>query len=128
MTSLRFLVDMNVPASLCATLEGMGHSATHARSVGLTTATDDAIVEFAREHYDVIVTNDLDFTRILAVEGGLRPSLVLFRIHKASPSHLRSLLERHLESIVEALSRGSIVVVEESAVRIRSLPVGERME
>lgn len=123
-----FLLDMNVPPSLCGALESMGHQAVHVSRLGLSVATDEAIVQAARERNAVVITNDLDFTRILAVEGTARPSLVLFRIGNSTPKQLRAALERHLPSIAETLLRGAIAVMEERSLRVRTLPVGKRSD
>ncbi|MBN1605718.1 MAG: DUF5615 family PIN-like protein [Polyangiaceae bacterium] len=123
-----FLLDMNVPPSRCDTLGRMGHEAVHVSRLGLSAATDEAIVHAARDRNAVVITNDLDFTRILAVEGTAHPSLVLFRLGNATPNQLSAMLERHLPSISGPLRRGAIAVIEERSVRVRTLPVGERID
>ena len=121
---MRFLLDMNLPPSLCGTLTTMDHAAVHVAAIGLAAATDEAIVVAARERTETIITNDLDFTRILAVDGLSRPSLVLLRLGNASTGHLGAALKQHLPSICQALDRGAIVVIEDHSLRIRYLPVG----
>lgn len=71
---------MNLPPSLRGALETAGYPAVHVSDLGLQAATDEALVEIARRRGEVIVTNDLDFTRILAIEGATSPSLLLFRV------------------------------------------------
>lgn len=86
MSGLRLLLDMNLPPSLCGTLERSGYPAAHVRDLGLQAATDEALVVFAPQRGEVIVTNDLDFTRILAVEGATKssPASVMIRALPAS--------------------------------------------
>lgn len=79
----------------------------------------------ARQRREVIVTNDLDFTRILAVEGATNPSLLLFRVGNVHPNELGALLQQHLPRVADDLVQGAIVVIEPRALRIRPLPVGE---
>lgn len=124
MSGLRLLLDMNLPPSLCGALETSGYPAVHVRDLGLQAATDEALVEIARQRGEAIVTNDLDFTRILAVEGSTSPSLLLFRVGNVTPSLFASLLQQHLPRVTDDLLRGAIVVIEHRAVRIRPLPVG----
>jgi predicted nuclease of predicted toxin-antitoxin system len=85
LSGLRLLLDMNLPPSLCGALERSGYPAVHVRDLGLQAATDEALVEIARQRGEAIVTNDLDFTRILAVEGATSPSLLLFRVGNVPP-------------------------------------------
>jgi predicted nuclease of predicted toxin-antitoxin system len=119
---------MNVPASLTGALASRGHVAAHARQLRLSRASDEEIVELARERGETIITNDLDFARILAVDGVTQPSLIIFRVGNAHPAQLQHLLETHLDRVVGDLARGAIVVIEPSAVRIRLLPVGTNAE
>jgi len=125
LSGLRLLLDMNLPPSLRGTLEKFGYAAAHVRELGLQAAADEALVVIARQRGDVIVTNDLDFTRILAVDGATSPSLLLFRVGNIHPSQFAVLLQQHLPRVTGDLLRGAIVVIEHRAVRIRLLPVGD---
>jgi predicted nuclease of predicted toxin-antitoxin system len=64
---------MNFAPSLRGVLEQSGYPTIHVRDLGLQSASDEALVLHARQRGEVIVTNDLDFTRILAVEGLMPP-------------------------------------------------------
>jgi predicted nuclease of predicted toxin-antitoxin system len=59
------LLDMNLPASLGARLAAQGIQAAHCRERGLARATDEEIVAHARSRAEIVVTNDVDFGRIL---------------------------------------------------------------
>jgi predicted nuclease of predicted toxin-antitoxin system len=125
LSGLRLLLDMNLPPSLCGALKESGYPAIHVRDLGWQAATDEALVLIARQRGEVIVTNDLDFTRILAVDGATNPSLLLFRVGNLAPSQFAVLLQQHLYRVKDDLLRGAIVVIEHRAVRIRPLPVGD---
>lgn len=96
MSGLRLLLDMNLPPSLRGALEKSGYATAHVRDLGLHAASDEALVVLARQRGEVIVTNDLDFTRILAVEGATSPSLLLFRVGNVHPSQFANLQQQHL--------------------------------
>lgn len=117
------LIDMNLPPSVAAALRTAGVKATHARDLGLGTASDETIVEHARARGETIVTNDLDFGRILAAAGSSAPSVVVLRLRDTKPEHLVDLLVRCLRKVEESLAAGAVVVVEESTIRVRSLPI-----
>ena len=46
--------------------------AVHWSTIGALTAPDDDILEWARQHQFVVITNDLDFAAILAATSGKR--------------------------------------------------------
>jgi predicted nuclease of predicted toxin-antitoxin system len=114
---------MNLPPSVAVGLRAAGFAATHARDRGLGTASDDAIVEHARERGETIATNDLDLGGILAASGSSAPSVVILRLRDTFPARLVERLLLCLARVEEALASGAIVVVEESTIRVRPLPV-----
>jgi predicted nuclease of predicted toxin-antitoxin system len=77
--SVKLLVDMSLSPRWVETLRLAGHEATHWSTVGVLTAPDRAIMQFARENDFVVVTHDLDFGDILAATGGAKPSVVQIR-------------------------------------------------
>ena len=123
MPELALLVDMNLPPSLANALSAAGYSAVHVRNCGLAAASDEAIVAYARAQSRIVVTNDLDFSRILAVDGTTTPSVLVLRLRDTKPARVAALLVNSLPKLTEALSVGAIVVVEDAAIRVRLLPV-----
>ena len=61
---MRILIDMN--HRWASHLNDAGHEAVHWSAVGAARAKDPEICDYAREHAFVLLTNDLDFPRILA--------------------------------------------------------------
>jgi predicted nuclease of predicted toxin-antitoxin system len=57
---MKFLLDMNVPRSLAALLMSRGHSCRHVGDMGMSRANDEAILQEARAHQEVVITHDLD--------------------------------------------------------------------
>ena len=56
-----FLIDANLPPALALALIEAGHRARHVEEVGLRTAEDDKISEYALQQKAVVVTKDEDF-------------------------------------------------------------------
>jgi predicted nuclease of predicted toxin-antitoxin system len=66
---VRLLYDQNLAVSLVTSLAGSYQGAAHVRGEGLSTASDRAIWEYARDHGFAIVTKDVDFLRLSALLG-----------------------------------------------------------
>ena len=118
-----FLIDMNLPASLARALTAAGLPSTHVRERGLGAESDETVVDRARERAEVIITNDLDFGRILAVQGTSTPSVVVLRLRDVRPDSIARVLAARLPALSDSLISGAIVLIDDSSVRIRALPV-----
>ncbi len=120
---MKFIVDQPVSPLLAERLRDGGHDAFHLRERGLSRSRDDDIFAVAVAENRIIVTADLDFSRILALSGRDGPGLILFRAGDISDQQMLSLLEAVLERIpADRLSR-SVVVVDGRRMRIAPLPL-----
>ena len=95
----------------------------HAGEIGLSTATDSEIIEFARSRDMIVVTLDADFHALLALSGAEQPSIVRVRIEGLRAESLAILLTNVLTTCAEDLQRGAMVAVTEHGVRVRGLPL-----
>lgn len=76
---MKLLVDMNLSPSWIDRLARHGFEAVHWSTIGVATAPDVEILAWARQHSLVLVTNDLDFSAILAAGAAEGPSVVQIR-------------------------------------------------
>ena len=121
---MRFLVDLNLSPRLSYQLTDLGHDSVHAQSLGMLTAPDEVLLERARSEDRILISADSDFGTSLATTRARMPSVLYLR--GASGRRVEELVARISSalSVAEgALQEGSLVVVEPSAVRIRSLPI-----
>ena len=72
----------------------------------------------------ILLSADTDFGTILSNRGSIKPSVVLFRRKSGrQPQTQLSLLLQNLPAVEDELEKGSILVIEDSRIRIRSLPI-----
>jgi predicted nuclease of predicted toxin-antitoxin system len=87
------------------------------------TASDAAILEYARRQERVVVTQDLDFSNLLALGGHDRPSLITDRVSDAAPRTVSNRLLSVLPHVQTDLRSGAAVTINDERVRVRTLPI-----
>ena len=70
-----------------------------------------------------MVTQDLDFSALLALGGYDRPSLISLRMSVSDPEAITRSLLRMFPQIEQVLREGCAVTIEDIAVRVRRLPI-----
>jgi predicted nuclease of predicted toxin-antitoxin system len=114
---------MGVGATVVRELRAEGHDAIHLEELGLRTLPDAVFFRLAQEQRRIVLTFDLDFAAIAAAISTSFPSVVIFRLRFGRPARVMERLRVVLSAAGEALERGAVVVVDESRIRIRSLPL-----
>ncbi len=121
---MRLLLDANLSPSLSAGLADAGFGALHVGDVGLLTASDAAIIDYARANDLVVVTVDSDFAAMLAVAGAATPSVVQLRdVGELVPSAHLALLTANLDTVAEDLEAGAVVSLSPTRLAVRRLPI-----
>ena len=116
---------MNLPRKLGDYLITKGHGARHAGNIGMFKSNDIEIVKQARINDEIIITHDLDYGNILAFSKEQKPSVIIFRIRNTTVENLFNNLIKVLANIENELHQGAIIIIEDTAVRIRKLPIDD---
>lgn len=123
---MKFLIDNALSPQLAHGLLAAGHDAVHVRDLGLGAAEDEIIFGVALAEGRVIVSADTDFGSLLAERQESKPSFILFRRVADEPQQQMAILLANLDSILEPLQSGSVVVIEQYRMRVRPLPITRR--
>src|SRR3990172_7725837 len=121
---MKFLIDNALSPLVAEGLRNAGYDTIHVREIGLHDASDLIIFSNAEESDRIVVSADTDFGTLLALRQQSKPSVILFRRgSQRRPNQQVSLLLSNLPSIKKELLEGSVAVIEQSRLRIRSLPI-----
>jgi predicted nuclease of predicted toxin-antitoxin system len=88
---LKLLLDQNLAPKLVVRLAGLFPGSAHVRDVGLATAQDLAVWEFAKAGGFAIVSKDADF-RQLSFLYGSPPKVVWLRIGNQSTAQIDAIV------------------------------------
>jgi predicted nuclease of predicted toxin-antitoxin system len=120
---VKLLVDMNLSPSWIERLARHGFDAVHWSSIGAVTAPDSEILKWANEHEFVLITNDLDFSAILAAGAVTGPSVIQLRTQDLLSDAAVSIVVNALEAHREDIERGALLSIDEAGRRVRMLPL-----
>ena len=120
---MKLLLDMGLSPKTARLLRQHGHDAVHLLERGLQRTPDPEVAALGAAEERVIVTLDLDFSRILALQRLASPSVILFRLEEFTTEQVNDLLLDLIHTHEGELGEGAIVVVEPDRVRVRRLPI-----
>lgn len=120
---MRLLADLHIAPRTVEFLRTLGHDVCRVTDLLPANASDKAIVERAAQERRTILTQDLDFSSIIALSGRPGPSLLSLRLTSSKIELVNSVLQRILPILEFDLEQGSIVTVEDQRIRVRRLPL-----
>jgi predicted nuclease of predicted toxin-antitoxin system len=84
---------------------------------------DEQVLAKAVAEQRIVLTMDLDFGYLLAISKASLPSVILFRLEDKRSERVNERLSEVLRLCLNDLSAGAIVVVIETTIRVRRLPI-----
>jgi predicted nuclease of predicted toxin-antitoxin system len=116
---VKFLADMGVSPVTVAFLRKLGYDAVRLPEVGLERRTDADVIAYAVREGQVMLTFDLDYPALLALNPSSRVSAIIFRALSAKPKWINQRLGEILPLLEDALTEGAVAVVEDRRIRVR---------
>ncbi|MBU6228698.1 MAG: DUF5615 family PIN-like protein [Synechococcales bacterium] len=123
MSSLRLLADVHISPLTVEALRSQGYDIVHTIDVLPATASDAEILELARVEGKVVLTQDLDFSMLVALSNYGLPSLITLRLSSAKPDVVAQRLLDVLPTMEIELTEGAAITISDDSVRVRKLPI-----
>jgi len=123
MSRLRLIADVHISPVTVAALKVQGYDIVRTTDVLPPTAADAEILEVARVENRVILTQDLDFSMLVAPGNYGLPSLITLRLSSVKPDLVTQKLLDVLPTVETELTEGAAVTINDDSVRIRKLPI-----
>ena len=128
MPDFRFLADMNISPMTVRELKERGWNIVRVAEVLNENAKDEDILSYARGNNMVLITQDLDFSALLAIGGYAGPSVISLRLEEPHPMLVARRLVDVVSEIISQLKEGIVVSVDEASARYRNLPIDSENE
>lgn len=118
---LRVLLDQNVPRSVCVFIRRWRPDwvVRHVADVDLWGASDSTILEWARSDSSIVVTFDEDFADARMFPTGSHSGVSRLRVWPTTIETTEAALERAFREVRDEDLQGSLVIVDESRIRVR---------
>jgi predicted nuclease of predicted toxin-antitoxin system len=121
----KILADMPISPKTVEYIRRLGIECRHLTEFRMEKASDEEIIEFAKENGYTILTEDLDFGTILFYTQEIEPCVIILRVGNLNTTEINKLIEKTLGQILA--EENSIIIVERTRIRIKKLPI-ERKE
>jgi predicted nuclease of predicted toxin-antitoxin system len=117
------VIDNGLPTSWAKYLREHGHVARHWRELGSPNAPDTQILHWAVENKSIVLTQDLDFNKLLFQARARFPSVIQLRLDDVRPGNIGEDVVKILNQHGQSLEQGAIITVKGHNSRLRFLPL-----
>lgn len=120
---MQFLADMNISPKTVEALRQYGWDIIRVSQFLSVNASDQEILEYARQEDRIVITQDLDFSMLLALGGYNRPSLITLRLVVSDPDVVTCKLLEIVPRFEQISQEGCTLTIEDVVVRVHKLPI-----
>jgi predicted nuclease of predicted toxin-antitoxin system len=120
---MKFLLDQGLPRSTVQSLQGMGIEAEHVGNLGLSTASDETILDEGRKRVAIVVTLDSDFHALLALSNASSPSVNRIGVQGLKGDGVAQMIQHVIQATQSDLVAGAAVTVTDRRLALRRLPL-----
>ena len=123
LSKMEYIADIHISPKTIKLLLDSGYKIRRVCDFLKCTASDSSILDLASKENKTIITQDLDFSAILAERSTNKPSIITLRLNNVKPLRIAKILQKVLPQIENELNKGCIAIIEEDRIRIRKLPI-----
>jgi predicted nuclease of predicted toxin-antitoxin system len=120
---IKLVIDMNLSPEWAHLFEEIGWQATHWSKIGASNAPDTEMMAWAKTHFCIVFTHDLDFGALLAASGEHGPSVIQIRHEDTRPETMGQMVITAIQANLADLRNGALVTVHPKRMRTRILPL-----
>lgn len=117
---IRFLIDADLPRSLCTALRHRGYLADDVRELDLGAATDQTVLDHATRHGFTLISADKGCSNLIRFPPGTHQGIIVARFphHTQAQTKVRFLL-RWILTLQEKDIRGNLLIIQPKGIRLR---------
>lgn len=117
---MKIVANAHISKLTVEALREIGHDVTEL----LPRVEDPDVLDLARGIGAVVVTQDLDYSQLLAITREVAPSVISLRLRYPYPTYVTSILVRILNQYRSVIDKGAILSVDDMGeARVRLLPI-----
>ena len=122
-SSLRFLLDQNVPIAITAWMKSnYPHWIIHhVNDLGFQGKPDSFLYKWAQEHCAIVITFDEDFADARMYPLGQHSGVIRLRVWPTTIENTQEALERLLTQVQEKDLINSLIIIDNQKIRIRKI-------
>lgn len=119
---LSFLLDMGIPPKISRLLQEKGHESVHVSDIGMSTATDQELVQTAVKNNQTIITTDKDFSRLVMMNQEYDVSgVITVRLNNPTAEEISKRLRVLFDILKENEISASLITIQKTKIRRRPI-------
>lgn len=117
---MKFLADQCVYQTTIDLLRGFGFDVISLKDLNATTALDEKVLKLAKEYSRVLITNNLDFGKLVFYSSKEHSGVIILRINPLNENKVHSVMKIFLTRYKKVALDQTLVVVDKNKYRVRS--------